>query len=103
METLSKILLLALFPLSTGEPAKDEIKKMMLELNDRISIAEEKLLKTEEYLAAALAATNDNLSTTNDNLSTTNDNLSTTNDNLSTTNDNPVSYTHLTLPTILLV
>ena len=57
MESPSKILFMILFTLSIGDPAKDvieNIKEMMLELNDRVSIAEEKLLKTGENLTAAL-------------------------------------------------
>ena len=91
MEVPSKIFFLVLFTLSFGEPAKDDIeimKKMMLEMNERVSIAEEKLLKTEENMSAALTDLSNakiDLATALDELATTNDNLATTNDNLATT------------------
>merc|ERR1712037_725755 len=60
---MGKILLLVLFTLSMGEPAKEDIemmKEMMLEMN-------EKLARTEEDLSVALT----DIATTKDDLATT--------------------------------
>merc|ERR1712215_252374 len=57
METPINVFMLVLIAINIGE-AKDDLdimKEMMVQMNHRVSIAEERLMKTEDELAAALS------------------------------------------------